>query len=58
MCKEIEEYGKIRENQGRQEGILEAIISLVRDGLLSVSEAAKRTSLSDEEIRRLAAQIG
>ena len=58
MCKEIEEYGNIRESKGRQEGILETIISLVRDGLLSVSEAAKRTSLSDEEIRRLAAQIG
>lgn len=62
MCKEIEEYGNVRESkgrqEGRQEGILETIISLVRDGLLSVSEAAKRTSLSDEEIRRLAAQIG
>lgn len=62
MCKAVEEYGNIRENQGRQEGrqegIIETIISLVRDGLISVSEAAKRTSLSDDEIRRLVAQNG
>ena len=60
MCKEIEEYGNAREKQGRQkgrqEGILDTIISLVRDGLLPVSEAVKRTSLSAEEIQRLAAQ--
>ena len=42
MCKAVEEYA----NKARQEGILETIVSLVHDGLLSVTEAAKRTSLS------------
>ena len=54
MCKAVEEYAK----KARQEGILETIVSLVHDGLLSVTEAAKRTSLSVEEIQRLASQEG
>ena len=52
MCKAVEEYA----NKARQEGILETIVSLVHDGLLSVTEAAKRTSLSVEEIQKLTAQ--
>ena len=52
MCKAVEEYAK----KARQEGILETIVSLVHDGLLSVTEAAKRTSLSVEEIQKLTAQ--
>jgi len=62
MCKAVEEYAnKARQEglrEGRQEGILETIVSLVHDGLLSVTEAAKRTSLSVEEIQKLAAQVG
>ena len=54
MCKAVEEYA----NKARQEGILDTIVSLVHDGLLSVTEAAKRTSLSVEEIQKLAAQQG
>lgn len=74
MCKAVEEYANkarqeglregrqegLREGrqEGHQEGILETIVSLVHDGLLSVTEAAKRTSLSVEEIQKLAAQVG
>ena len=66
MCKAVEEYANkarqegLREGrqEGRQEGILDTIVSLVHDGLLSVTEAAKRTSLSVEEIQKLAAQVG
>ena len=62
MSKAVEDYAKKyalqQYQEGRQEGILETIISLVHDGLLSVTEAAKRTSLSVEEIQKLAAQVG
>ena len=66
MSKAVEDYAKkyaLQQYQesfqeGRQEGILETIISLVHDGLLSVTKAAKRTSLSVEEIQKLAAQVG
>ncbi|MEE0872262.1 MAG: PD-(D/E)XK nuclease family transposase [Ruminococcus sp.] len=66
MCKAVEDYAKkyaLQQRQegrmeGRQEGVLETIVSLVHDGLLSVTEAAKRTSLSVEEIQKLAAQQG
>ena len=62
MCKAVEELCLKERNEGRQEGrkegILDTIVSLVHDGLLSVTEAAKRTSLSVEEIQKLAAQQG
>ncbi len=58
MCKAVEEYANKARQEGRQEGILDTIVSLVHDGLLSVTEAAKRTSLSVEEIQKLAAQVG
>ena len=58
MCKAVEDYAKKYALQQRQEGILDTIVSLVYDGLLSVTEAAKRTSLSVEEIQKLAAQVG
>ena len=38
--------------QGRQEK-LEAFLALVRDGLLELSEAAKRVGMSEEEFRKL-----
>ena len=34
---------------GRKEGILQNLISLVQDGILTVSEAAKRAGMSEEE---------
>ena len=45
--KEFEE--KIQE--GRQEGILEALAGLVRDGVLSISDAATRAGLSPAEFQ-------
>lgn len=36
---------------GREEGILETLCSLVDDGILNVSEAAKRAKISEEEFR-------
>ena len=38
--------------RGRQEK-LEAFLGLVRDGLLELSEAAKRVGMSEEEFRKL-----
>jgi hypothetical protein len=45
--KEFEE--KIQE--GKQEGILEALAGLVRDGVLSISDAATRAGLSPAEFQ-------
>ena len=42
--------------EGRAEGILEAIISPVKDGLISVSEGAKRANMSVAEFEAKLAQ--
>ena len=39
--------------QGREEGTLHTLLSLVRDGLLSPEEAAKRAECSVEEFMAL-----
>ena len=43
--------------EGRFEGIFEAIIALVKDGLISVSEGAKRTNMSVTEFEAKLAAI-
>ena len=45
--KEFEEKKK----EGKQEGILEALAGLVRDGVLSISDAATRAGLSPAEFQ-------
>lgn len=37
--------------EGRAEGRLETLVSLVKDGLLTVGEAAKRLSMSENQFR-------
>ena len=39
--------------QGLEQGRQEAILGLVRDGLLELSEAAKRLGMSEEEFVKL-----
>ncbi|MBQ9768286.1 MAG: hypothetical protein IJW37_09320 [Lachnospiraceae bacterium] len=41
--------------QGKIEGKLEPLLSLVRDGLLSVEEAAKRSNMTVPEVQVLLA---
>ena len=38
--------------EGRVEGVLSSLVSLVKDGLISVSEAAKRADMSEESFKR------
>ena len=53
MCKAIEDMRNdsiaIGEERGRQEGILDTLISLVRDGILTVVDAAKRANMTVAE---------
>ena len=44
------EFAKER-NEGRQEGFLEALSGLVRDGILSIADAAKRAEMSISEFQ-------
>ncbi|MBR3761793.1 MAG: hypothetical protein IKK59_03525 [Lachnospiraceae bacterium] len=41
--------GKI---EGKIEGRIEAYISLLRDGIISMAEAAKRLGMNEEEVRQ------
>ena len=38
--------------EGRVEGVLSSLVSLVKDGLISVIEAAKRADMSEESFKR------
>ena len=38
--------------EGRAEGVLSSLVSLVKDGLISVSEAAKRADMSEEDFKK------
>ena len=38
--------------EGRLEGKIEAYISLIRDGIISMAEAAKRLGMKEEEGRQ------
>ena len=44
----MELFRKEGRKEGREEGALQALASLVRDGLLSVEVAAKRAKLTEE----------
>ena len=44
MCKAFED----EREEGREEGILVTLCSLVKDGLLKLEEAAKRANMSEE----------
>lgn len=49
----VEERGiKKGLEQGLEQGRLEAFLGLVRDGLLDLSEAAKRLEMNEEELRK------
>ena len=64
MCRAIEEMRNQEREEGRLEGRLEGkiegktetMISLVRDGLLAVTEAAKRMQISESEFQTLMEQ--
>lgn len=53
VCKAVEEMLNERQTEGRAEGhaegILETLVGLVRDGLLSIQTAASRANMSQSE---------
>ena len=53
MCKAIEDMKTNAKNEGRAEGmnkgILETLVGLVKDGLISFAEAAKRANMTVSE---------
>ena len=55
MCEVLDRVEARGIEKGRQEGIKEGtvnvLISLVNDGILSVSDAAKRANMSEESFR-------
>jgi hypothetical protein len=52
MEKGIEEGRARGIEEGRAEGVLSSLVSLVKDGLISVSEAAKRADMSEEGFKK------
>ena len=42
--------------EGRQEGTVSTLVFLVRDGLLSTEDAAKRADMTKEEFEKLVAE--
>lgn len=52
MEKGIEEGRARGIEEGRAEGVLSSLVSLVKDGLISVSEAAKRADMSEEDFKK------
>ena len=55
MCQAIREWSaeekEAGRQEGRQEGIFEAFCLLIKDGLLQIEEAAKRSHMSVEDFR-------
>lgn len=48
MCEVLDKV----EARGRKEGVISVLISLVKDGILSVSEAAVRADMSEESFKK------
>ena len=47
MCEVLDKV----EARGRKKGVISVLISLVKDGILSISEAAKRADMSEESFK-------
>ena len=53
MCQAIEEMRA----EERTKGILETLVSLVKDGILTLSEAAKRANMTVEDLEKQSANL-
>ena len=51
MCTAIDEMRKESRSEGRNEGVLETLASLVKKGLLSLADASKEAELSPAEFQ-------
>ena len=56
MCKKIEDMREMAMAQGEISGTLKTLIALVKDGLISVAEGAKRANLTIPEFEAKLAQ--
>ena len=52
-----ESYMKLYEKQKKKEGLVEGLAGLVKDGLLPISEAAKRAQLPVDEFKQEAGLV-
>ena len=61
MCQAIEEMRAESRAKGRAEGeakgILKTLVSLVKDGILTLSEAAKRANMTVEDFEKQSANL-
>ena len=46
-------YGNERYAEGKKEGMIEAFISMVKEGLINMKDAAKRLGMSEKELTKL-----
>lgn len=57
MCKAVEDMMNEREEKGKTEGKVTTLVGLVKDGLLSIKDAALRANMTESafeaEIRKL-----
>ena len=53
MCKKIEDMRKEVAEAAKKEGILETLVSLVKDGILTLAEAAQRYNVTVPEFEAL-----
>ena len=51
MMEEERTKGK---KEGKKEGMIEAFVGMVKDGLLSMKDAAKRLGMSEKEFTKIA----
>jgi hypothetical protein len=47
MCEIMEKIATEERMEGRKEGILETLFGLVKDGIITISEAAKRADMTE-----------
>ena len=43
--------------EGHQEGVLDTLIALVKDGIIDITEAAKRANISEDEFMTMMENI-
>lgn len=52
MCEAIEEIRNDAREEGLKEGFLEALVGLVKDGILTIADAAKRANITAAEFEQ------